>query len=142
MGDVAAETAKKQQTEIQELLNDVGCLKKENLALSGEYEALTDKHRGVLDANYKLTTNESAHLTQIEFLEKDIASIHAKIDEKLTTLRKEHAIAMGAKNAETEDREQTDSRSIAKLKKEKQRYKKLATLSKQKVTSLSKDLKS
>merc|ERR1712129_397038 len=103
---------------------------------------LTDKHRAVLDADYKLTTAESAQLTQIEFLEKDIAGIHAKIDEKLTTLRKEHSVEMSAKNASCEDREEADARSIAKLKKEKQRYKKLATLSKQKVTSLSKDLKS
>merc|ERR1719295_2120030 len=48
---------------------------------------------------------------------------------------------MSAKTAAMEETQQTDAKSIAKLKKEKLKYKKLATMSKQKVASLSKDLK-
>ena len=135
-----AERAEKSKAEIQELLNDVSCLKRENAAIEEEHQSLTKKHREILDANYKLTAAESARKTQIEFLEHDLQEMNGNIDHKLTAFTKKYEQRIKALTEELEEQKEGDSKTVDRLKREKAKYKKLANGAKLKIAAITKEL--
>ena len=135
-----AERAEKSKAEIQELLNDVSCLKRENVAIEQEHQSLTNKHREILDANYKLTAAESAYQTQIEFLEHDLQEMNGNIDQKLTDLTSKYEQRIKSLTEELEEQKESDSKTVDRLKREKAKYKKLANGAKLKIGAITKEL--
>merc|ERR1712228_878592 len=141
------EKNKKCESEIDDLLNDIKCLKKENGEINHELQALTNKHRDIMDTNYQLTAKENKYLTQIEYLENDIGEINHKIEEKLATLTKKHQDKIreieGTNkllSSSMDENKENNQKTLNKTKKDKQKYKKLATMTKLKVNALSKEL--
>ena len=127
---------KKYENEILDYLNDIKCLKKENVEINNQYQILTNKYRNILDLNYKLTTNENKYLLQIESLTNDINEIDKNIENKLKNLKINYENKINKMN---ENKENND-KIMNKLKKEKQKYKKLVTTTKLKINCLSKEL--
>merc|ERR1712228_998088 len=141
------EKNKKCESEIDDLLNDIKCLKKENGEINHELQALTNKHRDIMDTNYQLTAKENKYLTQIEYLENDISEINNKIEEKLNNVTKKYQDKISEIESSNklltvsmDENKENNQKTLNKTKKDKQKYKKLATMTKLKVNALSKEL--
>merc|ERR1712129_257987 len=85
-----SEKNNKYEHEINDLLNDLTCLKKENGEIIAELQALTNRHREIMDQNYQLSAKESKLVSQIEYLENDISEINNKIEEKLKNVTQKY----------------------------------------------------
>merc|ERR1712228_1166851 len=141
------EKNKKCESEIDDLLNDIKCLKKENGEINHELQALTNKHRDIMDTNYQLTAKENKYLTQIEYLENDISEINNKIEEKLNNVTKKYQDKISEIESSNklltvsiDENKENNQKTLNKTKKDKQKYKKLATMTKLKLNALSKEL--
>mmetsp|Transcript_35434 Transcript_35434/g.58021 ORF Transcript_35434/g.58021 Transcript_35434/m.58021 type:complete len:650 (+) Transcript_35434:40-1989(+) len=124
------------RAECDDRSNDVRCLKKENEELNHEYQALTNKYRECMDSNHTLSSKQDAYVAQIESLENDIQGMTTKIDGKFTALKEKYEREM----AQVSEQKSTHEKTANKLKKEKQKYKKLAALAKMKINTLSKEV--
>merc|ERR1712228_1096548 len=141
------EKNKKCESEIDDLLNDIKCLKKENGEINHELQALTNKHRDIMDTNYQLTAKENKYLTQIEYLENDISEINNKIEEKLNNVTKKYQDKISEIESSNklltvsiDENKENNQKTLNKTKKDKKKKKKLATMTKLKVNALSKEL--
>merc|ERR1712228_446460 len=116
-------------------------------SLSKELEAASIQCQQFENDKRNLTEKNKKCETQIEYLENDISEINNKIEEKLNNVTKKYQDKISEIESSNklltvsiDENKENNQKTLNKTKKDKQKYKKLATMTKLKVNALSKEL--